>query len=204
MPTITSIVVQQKNKKRCNLFIDGEFFCGISVEAIIQNRLKKDIVLTDDELQRIVVEGQKGEALEKALTYVSKTIKTKRQVKDYLLKKGYPEEVVLYVVDKLKEYGYVDDVEFSKRFIESAAGSQGRRLIEYKLMSKGVKKEDVASAYEVLDFSRGDSAYNVAQKYLRNKEKNKENIQKAYRYLIGRGFSYDEAARAVATFKETD
>ena len=34
-----------------------------------------------------------------------------------------------------------------------------------------------------------------AEKYLKNKETTKENMAKAYRYLIGRGFSYE-----VATF----
>ncbi len=204
MPTITSIVVQQKNKNRCNLFIDGEFFCGISVEAVMQNRLKKGMTLTDDELNSLVVEGQKGEAFDKALTYVSKALKTKRQVKDYLVKKGYQEDVVWFAVDKLKAYGYVDDVEYAKRYIQSVGASQGRRLIEYKLMGKGVKKQDICLAYDALDFTHGDAACKVAEKYLKNKEITKENIQKAYRYLIGRGFSFDEASRAISNFKEME
>ena len=94
--------------------------------------------------------------------------------------------------------------EYAKRYIQSVGASQGRRLIEYKLMCKGVKKQDICLAYDALDFTHGDAACKVAEKYLKNKEITKENIQKAYRYLIGRGFSFDEASRAISNFKEME
>ena len=34
------------------------------------------------------------------------------------------------------------------------------------------------------------------------KEKTRENVLKAYKYLIGRGFTYEQADYAVALFKE--
>ena len=121
---------------------------------------------------------------------------------DYLIKKGYSEETAWHAVDKLKEYGYIDDKEYSKRFIESTSKTQGRRLIEYKLMAKGVKKDDIAFAYETAETDDNKNARVLAEKYLRNKEKTKENVLKAYKYLIGRGFSYEQADYAVALFRE--
>ena len=46
-------------------------------------------------------------------------------------------------------------------------------------------------------------ARSVAEKYLRGKEKTKENIYKAYKYLISRGFSYD-TAKAAVDFSDDD
>ena len=42
----------------------------------------------------------------------------------------------------------------------------------------------------------------IVQKHLKNKEKTKENIAKTYRYLIGKGFSYEEASYALKFFIE--
>ena len=40
------------------------------------------------------------------------------------------------------------------------------------------------------------AAARVAEKYLRNKEKTKENALKCYKYLLSKGFSYDTAKSA--------
>lgn len=202
MPKITSISAQEKNKDRVNLFVDGNFFVGISLETVLKLRLKVGDSFEEEKLKEILVEAEKTDAMQKAADYALKTLKTKRQVKDYLIKKGYSEEIAWQSVDKLKEYGYIDDKEYSKRFIESTAKRQGRRLIEYKLMSKGVKKEDIAAAYEDVETNDNENARVLAEKYLKNKEKTKENVLKAYKYLIGKGFSYDQADFAVAVFKE--
>ena len=202
MPIITNISFQVKNKKRCNLFVDGEFYCALSYETVMKNYLKNGLEIDKDKLEVIVKENEKQEALNRAITYISKNLKTKRQVKDYLIGKGYSEEVAWYCVDKLKEYDYINDVEYSKRYIESTSKNQGNRLIEYKLMMKGVKKEDIQNAYLETDVDGNENAKNVAIKYLKNKEKTKENIAKTYRYLIGKGFSYEQANYALSEFKE--
>ncbi|MBQ8426282.1 MAG: RecX family transcriptional regulator [Clostridia bacterium] len=202
MPLITSISVQEKNKKRCNLFINGEFYAGISLECALKYRLKKGLELSQNELTEIILESNKVEALSLGIKYVTNALKTKKQVKTYLLGKGYSEEVVWYCIDKLKEYKYIDDAEYAKRYIESVSKNQGTRLTEYKLMMKGVKKEDIAFAYSECDIPHNENAFSVAEKHIKHKERTKENLSKTYRYLIGRGFSYEEANFAISKLKE--
>ena len=69
-------------------------------------------------------------------------------------------------------------------------------------MMKGVKKQDIEEAYSDLDIDENENAKVIAEKYLKNKEINKETLAKAYRYLIGRGFSYDQASFALSNYKE--
>lgn len=202
MRKITAITAQEKNKERANLFVDGEFFAGISLETVLKLRLKAGDEVDTESLNAILSETEREKAMQKAADYALKRLKTKRQVKDYLLKKGYSEETVWYCVDKLKEYGYIDDEEYSKRFIESTSKRQGKRLIEYKLMMKGVKKEDIAAAYENAETDDNANARALCEKYLKNKEKTKENVLKAYKYLLGKGFSYEQADYAVALYRE--
>ncbi|MBE7062130.1 MAG: hypothetical protein E7382_06335 [Clostridiales bacterium] len=202
MPTITELSFQTKNKDRCNLYIDGEFKTGISLETVMKYRLKVGMEIAETDLLEVINDSERQQAVVRAVNYISKRLKSKREVKDYLLSKGYDEQVVWYAVDKLKEYGYIDDEEYSKRYIESVSSGQGRRLIEYKLMMKGVRKEDIASAYDNVNIDSKESAKTVAIKHLRNKEKSKENLAKTYRYLIGKGFSYEDANFAIDSIKE--
>ncbi len=204
MPKITDIIVQEKKKDRCNLFIDGEFYVGLSIETVVLSRLKTGMEIAKKDLDQIVLDGQKADALKLSINYVSKALKTKKQVKTYLLGKGYPDQVVWYCVDKLKEYKYIDDNEYAKRYIEGNSKTQGKRLIEYKLMMKGLRKEEISTVYDDLEIDAKENAYALALKYMKNKENTKENLAKAYRYLVGRGFSYEQAGYAVSKFGEQD
>ena len=202
MSIITSITSQQKNKDRCNIFIDEQFAFATSLEIVMRYRLKVGEKVSKADLEEIVLENDKVQALDKAITYISKALKTKRQVKDYLLRKGYSETVVFYCIDKLKDYNLINDAEYSKRYIESNAKTQGKRLFEYKLMMKGVKKSDIELGESECEIDYNNNAKVIADKYLKNKEITKENIAKAYRYLIGKGFSYDQADYTLSKYKE--
>ncbi len=202
MPKITQISVQSNNKERCNIFIDGEFRLGLDIETVMLNRLKVGMELDDFQLAKLINEGERKEALNKGVSYVSKNLKTKKQVVTYLSNKGYSDETVYFVVDKLKEYNYINDIEYAKRYVETCSKTQGKRLVEFKLMSKGLKKEDIQTAYNEIQVPSKTNAYDLAVKYMKNRELTKENLAKAYCYLASRGFSYDEIDEAISNLKE--
>ena len=201
---ITQISAQQKNKERCNIFIDGEYSFSVSTETVYKFYLKTGKELSEEEITAIKEDGERTSALNRATEYLSKAYKTRKQVKDYLLKKGFSDDAVYYAVSRLTETGYINDSEYARRYFETASKNQGKKLSAYKLMAKGVRKDVIDEAYEKAAVPSKENAAAVAEKYMRNKEINKENLAKTYRYLIGRGFSYDEASEAISAFKEND
>lgn len=201
---ITQISAQQKNKDRCNIFIDGEYSFSVSTETVYKFYLKTGKELSEEEITAIKEDGERTSALNRATEYLSKAYKTRKQVKDYLLKKGFSDDAVYYAVSRLTETGYINDSEYARRYFETASKNQGKKLSAYKLMAKGVRKDVIDEAYEKAAVPSKENAAAVAEKYMRNKEINKENLAKTYRYLIGRGFSYDEASEAISAFKEND
>lgn len=204
MAIITSINVQEKNKKRCNIFLDGEYFTSLNIETALQNRLKVGLEIDKAMLSDIEKQSNKVDALQLSINYVSKSLKTKKQVKTYLSNKGFSEEIAWFCIDKLQEYGFINDSEYARRYIESTSKTQGKRLVEYKLMMKGLKKDDINSVYDECSVDSRENAFIIAQKHIKNKEQTKENLAKTYRYLIGRGFSYEEANYAMSKLKEDD
>ena len=198
MPKITAITMQEKNKKKCNLFLDGEFYAGVFVESVLKNRLKVGMEIDQQDLADLMFESDKIIALQKSVDYTTKHLKTKRQVITYLQGKGFSNDVVFYCIDKLIEYKLIDDKEFAKRYIESTANKQGKHLTQFMLANKGVKKEDVSAVYDELDIDSRGNALIVAKKHIKNKELTNENKTKTFRYLIGRGFSYEDANYAIS------
>ena len=121
MNEITAITPQIKDKTRCNIYIDGRFCCGLTLEAVIKNRLKIGQTVTPERLAQIQLESEKNTALDKALTHVSATRKTEKQVRDFLTKKGYLPAVVDYVLEKMTDYKFLDDGVYATSYCEAAA-----------------------------------------------------------------------------------
>ena len=107
MRTVTAITAQQKNKKRVNLYLDGEYYCSVELFTVMSERLKVGSVVDEKRLSEIIEKSDYTTCLDKATAYISKSMKTKSQVVKYLLGKGYDKKTIAKVIDKLIEYGYV-------------------------------------------------------------------------------------------------
>lgn len=184
---ITNIEIQKKNKNRVNLYIDDKFECGLSLETIMKNHLKVGQELGEKELNFYKNDSEKEVALNKALGYIAKYQKSERELKKYLKDKEFEQDVVEYVAEKLKSYGFVDDKVFATNFVKSKTNNQGKRKIASILKQKGVNETLVD---EVLDEFACDSEKidAVAKKYLKNKPLDIKTKQRAYRYLSSRGY----------------
>lgn len=198
MAEITDIAPQVKDKERCNIYIDGRFYCGLKLETALRHRLKVGDQIELSELDAIQLENERSQALDKAMTHLTHSMKTEKEIRDFLKKKGYVEAVADYAVQKLKEYGFLDDDEYCRQYVSSAGKNKGARLIAYELRRRGAAEESIERALS--EFSgEEDAAAAVLKKYMRGREFSKENLSKAFRHLMSKGFDYDTAKDALAS-----
>ena len=202
MAEITSIEPQVKDKSRCNVYVDGRFYCGIKLEVAIKYHLKAGMHIERSQLDEIQLETEKSQAVDKAMTHLSATMKTERQMRDFLLKKGYTEAVCDYVIEKLQYYNFIDDYAYCRAYVNSVSG-KGRRAIEADLIKRKADRDAISSVLDEFEES-GDEAYEILKKYLRGKEINKVNLLKGYKYLLSKGFGYDTAQSAMEKFNVED
>ena len=191
---ITAITPQKHDAKRCNIEVDGRFFCGMQLLTVMEHRLKVGSIVTEEELSALQLAGEKQTALDKALTHISASMKTEKDVRDFLRRKGYLQEVSDYVVEKMKGYGYLDDEAYARAYAESAGKRKGSRLIRMELKRKGVPESALAALPE--RDGRGAAGEGL-QKYLRGKEQDVKTLRKAYAHLISKGFDHDTARAAL-------
>ncbi len=202
MAKITSIEPQVKDKSRCSVFVDGRFYCGIKLEVAVKHRLKAGTEIDKAELDRIQLETEKAQAVDKALTHISVSPKTEKQMRDFLTKKGYVGAVVEYVMERLHYYGYVDDKEYCRAYVNSVS-NKSKRAIEVELLKRGADKGAVEEALADYEDDE-DNILILLKKYLRGKEPTKENVYKGCRYLVSRGYDYDAVKSASERIDEED
>ncbi len=205
MPEITAITPQKKDATRCNIEVDGRFFCGMKLETVVQNRLKAGTVVSEEELSRMQLESEKRTALDKALSHISASMKTEREIRDFLRRKGYLQDVSDYVVERMKSYGFLDDEAYAKAYVESAGKNKGARLIAAELRRKGVPDEAAEAALASLSGEgEAESAKRALEKYMRGKSPDRETLQKAYRHLLSKGYGYEAASAAIGSLQDAD
>lgn len=205
MNEITSITPQVKDKRRCNIYIDGRFCCGLTLEATVKNRLKVGVVIAPERLSEIQLESEKNTAMDKALHFISATRKTQEQVRKHLREKGYLPAVVEYVLDKLNGYDFLNDAEYAKDYVGQAASKKGVRLIKMQLKAKGLAEGDIDGALATLETqTQEDAAKAILEKYMRHKTVDRENLAKAFKYLLSKGFEYDVARTALSSLGDLD
>ena len=205
MNEITAITAQVKDKTRCNIYIDGRFCCGLTMETVVKNRLKVGKIVSAEELSVMQLESEKNMAFDKALTFLSATRKTEKEIRSHLSKKGYLPAVIDYVVEKLREYGFINDEEYAEAYTESASKKKGGRLIRMELKNKGLSEEAIENALSELDEGQElETAKGILEKYMRGKTADKATLQKAYRHLMSKGFDYDTAKAAIDAYGGMD
>jgi regulatory protein len=202
MSTITSIEPQVKDKARCNVYVDGRFYCGIKLEVAIKYHLKAGLNIEKSELDAIQLETEKAQAVDKAMTHLSASPKTSKQMNDFLAKKGYTQAVIDYVLEKLNYYELIDDYAYCKAYVNSVKG-KGKKMLERDLIKRGASLNAIERALDEVE-EDSDEVKTLLKKYLRGKEYTKENLYKGFKYLLSKGYDYDVAKNAIQSLGDLD
>ncbi|MCX4286198.1 MAG: RecX family transcriptional regulator, partial [Clostridia bacterium] len=118
MPKITDMQIQKKNKTRANVYLDGEFAFGLEMLTVMKLGLKIGQEISERQLAEAVFDSEKSVAFEKAVNYLSRSMKTVKQMREYLTEKGYAPDVVNNVVERLCELKYLNDETYAKLYVE--------------------------------------------------------------------------------------
>ena len=80
-------------------------------------KLERGKVIDHTEYQQLKDESNRYECNKKALSFLSIRNRSYREIENYLFKKGFSKDIIKSVLNKLRENGYIDDLDFAKKFI---------------------------------------------------------------------------------------
>ena len=201
---VTDLKIQKNNDQRCSLFIDGEFYCGITAETAVYFHIKKGMELSQEELDLILKRDGYSSALEVALSYASRTAnKSKRDFADRL--SDYPPEVVDNVLTRLEELGYINDELLAMDIVKrSLSKNEGPLLIRQRLASRRVDRLKAQEAMDSVDYDDFISAAKkcgeeAMRKYGIEDAKGRARV---YAAMQRRGFTYDMITEALGEIED--
>lgn len=196
MAQITSVEKQKRKNGRVNVYLDGEFFCGMQEIVAVKHGLKAGSEVSEQKLLMLAVESDKEQALNKVAHYLQYGPRTKDQLLKYLEKKGYSPEVVGFVLEKLENYNMLNDKNYAARYVAENSRRYGRRKLEFMLRQRGISSGDISEALEGFE-SEEEVVVSIAKKYLKNRPLSPELKQKLSQHLVGKGFNWGEIKTAI-------
>lgn len=193
---ITDLIVNKKDKSNVDVYVKNKFYCVMNMDTVVKNNLKVGLDIDDSKLQKMQWESDKNNAFNKALKLINTRYKTKKEIYKYLEEKGYLPQTIFYCLDKLMEYNYVDDEKYALSYINHHKTKSGKLKLKQELLQKGVSEDIIDTALKEMD-SQAEEIKILAEKYMKSKEDTKENYLKLYKYLLTKGFEYEEITRVL-------
>ena len=153
--------------------------------------------VTYNEIKQLLYERGK----ERALYILDKTFKTEKQIKDKLIQGMYPEDVIKRILEFLKKYDIINDKRYAMLYLDYKKSVYSKRKIIQDLYTKGISKELIDEAFMESDFSEDDSISSVLKKRAKRYDlSDSKDLQKLYRYLVGKGYSFSMVKKAVDNY----
>lgn len=201
MPTITALEPQRKRQGRLNVFVDGQFIIGVGEQVAADLGLRIGRAMTAEKLREVAGAEEVHKATEAALGLLEVRARARREIETRLTQKGYDEDVIRQVVEKLTRLEMLDDAQFAAQWVEAktrVGGSRpvGKRRISSELFQKGVGKDQIAEAVgKVTDEDELALARAAARKKVRQIPTDADALraerQKLMGFLQRRGFGWE-------------
>ncbi len=187
-------------KTRYKVYIDGQFAFVLYKGELSRYHVKEGAELSEGTYEKIRGEVLVKRAKLRAMHLLNAMGRTEAQLREKLKQGGYPEDIIDEAVAYVKSFGYVDDLNYARNFIEGRKEKKSKREIQMLLKGKGISDGDVERAMEEC-YAKEDSLQAI-QKLMEKRhyvpeEASYEERQKLMAYLMRKGFSYDDVCSVV-------
>lgn len=199
---ITAIKQQVKNPERVSVFVDGKYSFSLTLDELLEQRLKKDIELDKPRIKALQKLSADGKLRLRMLNWLLIRPHSTKEFRDHLRqKKVEPDQVEALEVDFTKR-GYLNDESFAKWFIlQRQAKHKSTRAITAELRAKGVSQDTIQNIAthegKLLDSDTNREALTAILNKLSMRPRYQEK-EKLIRHLMSKGFSYSDIKSALS------
>lgn len=187
------------DKKRRKLFADGEFLFALYLGEIRQFGLEEGGELSEELYQKILREVIFKRARERAVYWLKCSARTEEELRRKLRDGSYPSAAVEYVIELLKRYGYIDDEEYARNFIEVHSRGKSCAELTAQLSRKGISRACVSRLMEENPINEEEQIRRILEKRRFSPgESDQKETAKQISYLMRKGFSYDTVRRVIS------
>ncbi|MDD2471315.1 MAG: regulatory protein RecX [Dehalococcoidales bacterium] len=150
-------------KNMARLFIDGSHALTLSVEVILENKIKDGMEISQKRIEALKEDEEAHICKKSAYRLLAFRARSEKELRDRLVSKGFSPKAVDKTVDHLKASGLIDDREFGRQWAENRLSfkPQSAYLTRRELKAKGLSEEAIEEA--VKDYDDYENALSAAR-----------------------------------------
>ena len=184
--------IRPVTKQKYQIDVEGEPAFVLYKGEVSRYHLEKDREISADVYREIVEEVLTKRAKLRAMHLLEQGDRTKKGLRENLLKNGYPSEAVEEAMAYVESFHYIDDKRYALTYIQNQSGKKGRARIQMELRQKGVPQEYIDQAFQETEEdtdARGVIRELILKKRREQGPMEEKERQKLYGFLMRRGFS---------------
>ncbi len=196
--TVKIVEVVPLDKKREKIILEsGEIFALYKGE-VRRFQLENGAQIPMETIRQIYEEILKKRVKERSLYLLKSMDRTEWQIRRKLAQGYYPEQVIDYAIDFLKEYGYVDDRSYVQNYMNTYKNRKSQKEIRQKLREKGISAELLEEVAEEMTEETGEDEGEqvLIRQWLQKKgyrpDWDRKEQNRLIAFLMRKGFSLDD------------
>lgn len=192
--------IEQGRSRRYKVYADHEFLFALYSKELNQYHIEANMDVPDDIITEILDNIIYKRAKERALYLLEGRPYTCSMMRDKLRNNDYPPVIIDRVILFLQKYQYIDDEAYVAMYVNCHVKNKSKKQIQFDLQKKGILKSMIDEYMEGQDYSEEECFRKLFERYIRGKNMNDRKVrQKVFRFLYGKGFSYDLIAEYMNT-----
>ena len=167
------IKFKKTSKDKYKLYLDNGESLSLFEDVIVNNNLLLTKQIDNELLDKLNYQNNEQHAYVLAIKYLSIKMRSEKEVSEYLIKKGVEENVINEVINRLIKDGYINDLAFSKAYVNDALllSNDGPYKIKNNLIKYGVKQEIIDEVINDIDLNLvNQKLNNLIEKQIRIKK----------------------------------
>lgn len=194
--------IEPFGKNRSRIYIDEQLAFVLYRGELSRYEIKEGRELREESYREIREQVLVKRAKLRCMNLLKSMDRTEFQLRQKLAQSDYPEDIIDTAIAYVKKYGYVNDVSYAERYIDSRRERDSRMQITRDLMQKGIAKDIICAAFEEKEPMDEET---LIRRWMDKKHMNPETAapkekQKMYMFLMRKGFSSSEISRALRTW----
>ena len=192
--------IEPVTKAKYKVFLEEQFAFVLYKGELSRYKIQEGTELSQETVKEIRKEVLEKRAKLRAMHLLEHMDRTEAELRNKLKRDLYPEDIIETAMQYVKSFGYIGDLSYAKRFVESRQHSKSKLEIKMSLLRKEISREIIQNVLEEYYSDQDESA--AIWKLLEKKRFTPETAteaekQKMYGYLLRKGFRYEDVRQVI-------
>jgi regulatory protein len=195
---ISDIKQQVRRQDRYSIYVDGKYVFSFSENELLNLGLKVGKEFSEEGLAELKKSAIEDKAYTRSLDLIMRRQRSEWELRNYLIRKDYDQDVVEKIVTRLKGAGHINDRRFAETWVNNRRllKTTSKRKLTLELRQKRVA-EDVIK--EILEEDETDEQQVIRDLIAKKRRQTRyHDDTKLMQYLLRQGFSYNDIKGVLA------